>query len=103
MHSSGGQPWLKQALSLVGNMGNVCARRGTCGAPCDQCGVCARINLNPTFEWLEKALGHSFHVHLRVYHDMYSKPEDLVPFCLSQSDIFREHAERQFGAHLTIP
>ena len=61
------------------------------------------INLNPTFEWLEKALGHSFHVHLRVYHDMYSKPEDLVPFCLSQSDIFREHAERQFGAHLTIP
>ena len=33
----------------------------------------ARINLNPTFEWLEKALGHSFHVHLRVYHDMYSK------------------------------
>ena len=63
----------------------------------------ARINLNPTFEWLEKALGHSFHVHLRVYHDMYSKPEDLVPFCLSQSDIFREHAERQFGAHLTIP
>ena len=63
----------------------------------------ARINLNPTFEWLEKALGHSFHVHLRVYQDMYSKPEDLVPLCLSQSDIFREHAERQFGAHLTIP
>ena len=63
----------------------------------------ARININPTFEWLEKALGHSFHVHLRVYQDMYSKPEDLVPFCLSQSDIFREHAERQFGAHLTIP
>lgn len=36
---------LAQASSFFGNMGNVCARRGTCGAPCDQCGVwhrCAR-------------------------------------------------------------
>ncbi|OLQ04145.1 hypothetical protein AK812_SmicGene12815 [Symbiodinium microadriaticum] len=63
----------------------------------------ARLNINPTFEWLERALGHSFHMHLRVYQDMHSRPEELVPFCLSQCDLFREHAERQFGAHLTIP
>ena len=63
----------------------------------------ARLNINPAYEWLEKALGHSFHMHLRVYQDMYSRPEELVPFCLSQCDLFREHAERQFGAHLTIP
>ena len=63
----------------------------------------SRLNVTPAFEWLEKALGHSFHMHLRVYQDKYSKPEELVPFCLSQCDLFREHAERQFGAHLTIP
>ena len=63
----------------------------------------ARLNINPAYEWLSKALGHSFHMHLRVYQDMYSRPEELVPFCLSQCDLFREHAERQFGAHLITP
>ena len=59
----------------------------------------SRLNLEPTFSWLEKVLNHSFHTHLRIYRELHAQPAELISWCLSQSDCFRPQAEAQFGKY----